>query len=247
MPMLGFPIFIAYPAVTGPIKGPFRDIFVVGNLTREEARTYFFDYVMPFHEHPPGANEAWERVYEVCGGNPGLLGSCALKVAKFSSWELGASRMPTLWFQRHTTALLPLRHTGGALALPVPRLCWCAHRAVLAGCDAVVQTAMTDISKGLLPETWNGAAWSTDDCRLVLQAIVSSQHTAVPVVELVAMLGTGGAAKLESMNQKNLLLRRAYDPLARDIDAAAFGPDFLDVYTLSSAAHLLAARRKLKL
>ena len=55
-----------------------------------------------------------------------------------------------------------------------------------------------------------------------------------------------GAAKLESMNA-NLLLRRTYDPLARDIDAAAFGPDFADVYTLPSAAHLLAARRKLKL
>jgi hypothetical protein len=37
-----------------------------------------------------------------------------------------------------------------------------------------------------------------------------------------------GAAKLESMNA-NLLLRRTYDPLARDIDAAAFGPDFADV------------------
>jgi hypothetical protein len=49
------------------------------------------------------------------------------------------------------------------------------------------------------------------------------------------------------MNAKNLLLRRAYDPLARDIDAAAFGPDIEDVYTLPSAAHVLAARRKLKL
>ena len=106
---------------------------------------------------------------------------------------------------------------------------------------------MTDISKGLLPETWNGAAWSTDDCRLVLQAIVSSPHTAVPVVELVAVLGAGGAVKLESMNAKNLLLRRAYDPLARDIDAAAFGAVFEDVYTLPSAAHVIAARRRLKL
>jgi hypothetical protein len=37
------------------------------------------------------------------------------------------------------------------------------------------------------------------------------------------------------------------DPVARDIDAAAFGPDLEDVYTLPSAAHVLAARRKLKL
>ncbi len=62
---------------------------MVGNLSREEARTYFFDYVLPSFKLPPGANEAWERVYEVCGGNPGLLGTCAFEVAKFSSWELG--------------------------------------------------------------------------------------------------------------------------------------------------------------
>ena len=104
---------------------------------------------------------------------------------------------------------------------------------------------MTDISKGLLPETWNGAAWSTEDCHTVLLTIVSSPHAAVPVVELVAVLGAGGAAKLESMNAKNLLLRRAYDPLARDIDAAAFGPKLKDVYTLPSAAHVLAARMEL--
>ena len=106
---------------------------------------------------------------------------------------------------------------------------------------------MTDISNGLLPETLEGAAWCTEDFRAVLRSIVSSPHAAVPVEQLDALLGAGGDAKLESMNQKNLLLRRAYDPLARDIDAAAFGPDLEDVYTLPSAAHVLAARRKLKL
>jgi hypothetical protein len=119
---------------------------------------------------------------------------------------------------------------------------------------------MTDISKGLLPETWNGAAWSTEDFRVVLQMVVSSPHAAVPVADLEGALSSkfpffgrrlwgrrGGAAKLASMNAMNVLLRRAYDPLARDIDAAAFGPDREDVYTLSSAAHVLAARRKLNL
>ena len=91
LPLRGFLVFTAYLAVAGPIKRPFRDTFVVGNLTREEARTYFFDYVVQFRKLPPGANEAWERVYEVCGGNPGLLLNCALKVAKFSSWKLGES------------------------------------------------------------------------------------------------------------------------------------------------------------
>ncbi len=128
---------------------------------------------------------------------------------------------------------------------------------MLAGCDAVVQAAMTDISKGLVPETLNGAAWSAEDFRTVLQAIASSPHVAVPVEQLEAVLGSrltlfgkrlwgrGGAAKLESMNEKNLLLRRAYDPLARDIDAAAYGPKRKDVYALPSAAHVLAARIEL--
>ena len=78
---------------SGPIKDPFRSSLVLGNLTREEARTYFFDYILPFRKHPPGAEEAWERVYEVCGGNPGLLRKCAGEVARFSSWELGALRV----------------------------------------------------------------------------------------------------------------------------------------------------------
>jgi hypothetical protein len=198
---------------------------VVGNLTREEARTYFFDYVLPSCKLPPCANEAWGRVYEVCGGNPKELGTCAFEVAKFSSWKLGA--------RRH---------------LLMPRFRCLAHLGWLAGCNAVVQSATTDISNGLRLVSWKDAAWSAEDFRAVLRSIASSPHVAVPVEQLEAVLGEGGAAKLESMNAKNLLLRRAYDPLARDIDAAAFGPDLEDVYTLPSAAHVLAARRrKLKL
>ena len=108
----------------------------------------------------------------------------------------------------------------------------------------IVQTAATDITKGLSPSTW--------DCRTVLHMIASSPHAAVPAAQLEAHLGfslfgLGGAQKLQSMNEMNLLLRRSYDPLARDIDAVAFGPDLEDVYTLPSAAHIIAARRKLKL
>jgi hypothetical protein len=116
------------------------------------------------------------------------------------------------------------------------------------GCNAIVQTATTDISHGFFPEvTWKDASWSTEDFRTVLRSIVSSSHAAVPVLQMYAELGDDGAAKLESMNAKNLLLRRAYDPLARDIDAAAFGPKLKDVYTLPSAAHVLAARIELDL
>ena len=126
------------------------------------------------------------------------------------------------------------------------RLYTAANRDMLAGCNAVVQGAMADISKGLRPEIWKGAAWSAEDLRAVLRAIASSPHAAVPVEQLETVLGAGGAAKLASMNQKDLLVLRAFDPLARDIDAAAFGPGLDgDVYTLPSAAHVVAARHEL--
>jgi hypothetical protein len=119
---------------------------------------------------------------------------------------------------------------------------------LLTGCDAILQGAMKDISNGLRLVTLKGAVWSMEDFRAVLRAIVTSPHAAVPVEQLDAVLGAGGTAKLESMNKFNLLVRRSFDPLARDIDAAAFEPDLDDdVYTLPSAAHVLAARRKLKL
>ena len=65
-------------------------MFWMGNLSRDEARTFFFDYVLPHYEHPPGEKEAWDRVYEVCGGNPGLLAKCAGAAAARASWNLGA-------------------------------------------------------------------------------------------------------------------------------------------------------------
>ena len=166
-----------------------------------------------FSGAPPDACSAWERVYEVCGGNPGLLYICASDAAAFGSWETA--------------------------------------------CASIVQTAATDITKGLSPSTWDGATWTTDDCRTVLHMIASSPHAAVPAAQLEAQLGFrlfglrlfgwGGAQKLQSMNKMNLLLRRSYDPLARDIDAAAFGPKKQDVYTLPSAAHVRAARVALDL
>ena len=198
----------------GPVKASFRRPIVVGNLSRDEAHDFFLQHVLPmFSGTPPDACSAWERVYEVCGGNPGLLYICASDAAAFGSWETA--------------------------------------------CASIVQTAATDIAKGLSPSTWEGAAWTTDDCHTVLHMIASSPHAAVPAAQLEAHLGFslfglrlfgwGGAQKLQSMNKMNLLLRRSYDPLARDIDAAAFGPDLEDVYTLPSAAHIIAARRKLKL
>jgi hypothetical protein len=74
----------------GPIKGPFRTSCVLGNLSPEEAHAYFFKHFLPFFKAPPGANEAWGRVFAACGGNPGLLQLCASEAAALRSWELGA-------------------------------------------------------------------------------------------------------------------------------------------------------------
>jgi hypothetical protein len=80
----------------------------------------------------------------------------------------------------------------------------------------------------------------------VLRAIARSPHAAAPVAELEKELGGArGTAALACMNELNLLVRRSYEPLARDIDVAAFGPALQDVYTLLTPAHALAARRKL--
>ena len=197
----------------GPVKEEFRDTLFLGNLSRDEAHSFFFQHVLPTFSYAPDSRGAWDRVYEVCGGNPGLLRKCASSAAAFGSWETA--------------------------------------------CASIVQTAMTRITKGLSPSTWDGAAWTADDCRTVLHMIASSPHAAVPAAQLEAHLGFslfglrlfgwGGAQKLQSMNKLNLLLRRSYDPLARDIDAAAFGPELEDVYTLSSASHMIAAKRKLHL
>ena len=129
-----------------------------------------------------------------------------------------------------------------------------------AACDALVRDAGTDISRALTPEVWEGAAWSAAQCRTALRAIVNSPHAAVPVRQLAAQLeegfslfgfrlwGGGGSPlkALASMHEQNLLQLRSFQSDARDIEAAAFGAARdEEVYTLPSAAHLLAARRRL--
>lgn len=62
----------------------------MGNLSCSEARTFFFDHVLPAYPRvAPGASEAWDRVYAVCGGNPGALRKCAGR-ALTMDWDKGA-------------------------------------------------------------------------------------------------------------------------------------------------------------
>jgi hypothetical protein len=61
----------------------------MGNLSFEEARTFLFDHVLPSYPLAvPGAIEAWKHVYEVCGGNPGMLRNCAGEASAFG-WDAG--------------------------------------------------------------------------------------------------------------------------------------------------------------
>ena len=85
-----FLVFTAELALAGPIKAPFRSLFVIGDLAPDEAREFFFSVLLPSNKHPDGASEAWGRVYKVCGGNPGLLLKCVGEAAAYNSWELGA-------------------------------------------------------------------------------------------------------------------------------------------------------------
>ena len=105
-----------------------------------------------------------------------------------------------------------------------------------------MREAAIDIVSGLKPETWTGAAWSTEQCLTALRAIVSSPHAAVPVSQLEEQVGAGSIEALKSMNEQNLLLRRSFHEDARDIDPVAFGPQREGVYTLPSAAQVVAAR-----
>ena len=114
-------------------------------------------------------------------------------------------------------------------------------------CQSLVREAAGDISRALRPRTWEGAAWTADDCRAVLQMIASSPSAAVSYVQLEPRLLGDAASKLQCMNKMDFLVRRSYEPLARDIDTAAFGPKKQDVYTLPSAAHVCAARLELDL
>jgi len=68
---------------------PFRRTYTMGDLSSGEARTFFFEYVLPsFPKAPSDASDAWERVYEVCGGNPGMLRNVA-SLALGVGWNKG--------------------------------------------------------------------------------------------------------------------------------------------------------------
>jgi hypothetical protein len=77
----------------GPIKGPFRKSIVLGNLCEPEAKSFFETIVLPRFPSSLSlscSDEVWSRVYEVCGGNPGALASCAQEAHARRSWSSGA-------------------------------------------------------------------------------------------------------------------------------------------------------------
>lgn len=98
-----------------------------------------------------------------------------------------------------------------------------------------MRRASKDVLRGLTPEAWEGAAWSSTQCRTALLSIAYSPHGAVRVSQLAAQVGAGvslwglklwdggGRKALESMHEQNLLLRRSFEDDTRDVDPAAFG------------------------
>lgn len=100
-----------------------------------------------------------------------------------------------------------------------------------------------DITRGLSHPKWEGDGWDGEQFLKALRSIASSTHGAVPVRQLISELASGSGEALESMH---LLQRRLFNEDARDIHPAAFGPRREEVYTLTSAAHLMAARAEME-
>ena len=74
------------------MKAAFSTTFTMGDFSAEEARTFFFEYIIPsFPSYAAGASEAWGRVHKACGGNPGLLRKVAIEASMIEwDWDGGA-------------------------------------------------------------------------------------------------------------------------------------------------------------
>jgi hypothetical protein len=201
------------------------DVEVLGNLTEEEARKFFYgdgvaggwDGIIndPFEvdKVPAGADEQWPAIYERCGGNIGLLTKCVLKARKFGKWEIALDDI-----------------VAGPL-------------------DDVIQgfEPKVYIVKGDEAPLWTGAQW-----KMVLERITTAPHEAVLASELKKLLGNNdmelGSTILLSMVKYNLLALRPPSTVARDLPQEVYrvGKKQFRVVTMPSAAHLWAAKALLE-
>ena len=86
------------------------------------------------------------------------------------------------------------------------------------------------------------APLSTSVSAVFSASLAAAPHGALQCATLAAMSGVGGPEVLEALQQQNLIVRRSFHTLARDIHLAAFGARRCDVYMLPSAAHAAVVR-----
>lgn len=210
---------------------------MVGNLPEHDAKRFLCGgdgwpgLVTQFSGVPPVNDHTWAKVYAVCGGNFGLLRRCCKETSTWGSWDGGK----------------PL-HAHCVMSL----LCYpfCSLRVHLmtlaAGLRSVIQAPAAAVRRGLRPESmWPGGrasppAWTADQYKAVLRAIVHSKHHAVLFSTLESSVGD---AALDSMVGYNLITRRPYSPLARDLPLEVFGERASGfVATMRSPAALYCAK-----
>lgn len=92
------------------------------------------------------------------------------------------------------------------------------------------------------PTMWMRAsppAWTAEQYKAVLRAIVGAKHHAVL---LSALSESVSNAALQSMEEYKLIARRPYSPLARDLPLEVFGGDTTEVVvTMRSPGALYCA------
>ena len=175
---------------------------------------------------------------QVCGGNPGAIRNCVTEARAQRSWDAGACmRLQALVVFLVFFAALLVRMLGLKRSPAMrPRLLR------FAACDALRESAAERVHAGLQPSSRATAAATPTQYRAVLAALAAAPHGALQCATLAAMSGVGGPAVLEALQQQNLIVRRSFHTLARDIPLAAFGARRCDVYMLPSAAHAAVAR-----
>lgn len=117
-----------------------------------------------------------------------------------------------------------------------------ARQPLSAACDALVYTARAVIHHGL-QERGNERGWKPEQYEAVLKALAKAPHGALCCRKLEADAATGGVVVLEALQRCNLLICRAWHPTLRDVPLEVFGSPPEAVYTLPSAAHLVAAQQ----
>ena len=213
-------IIFFFAFAEGLAKGNYV-VKVVGDLTEEEAREFFFgdggkgtwkgiiNYSSSPKPVPPGAEEYWPAIYERCGGNVGMLKRCVIEARATERWQ-------------------------SALNIVVANS---------------LSTIRQGLDPEIIPKRDELPHWTEDQWETVLERITTAPHHAVLRKELAKALGEGDGKKgnkiILSMVKCNLLALRPFSELARDLPKEVYGGGMNEVVTLPSPGDVWAAKQQL--